>query len=290
MKKEDHIKYLEREFLEYYNLVREASGYLYDMLYGFDRLNNERAHSAEKSYAEYWTYEYLYRMYNILCVYFQVRNLTDYLQEFKHQFEPIIKNKTEAIKITFTPLEHGDSEEELELLAEWKKYLAPFTFFQNVTEEKETRKIIDFLECTNEILKVTKTEVSIEEDINSIMRETAKFYFSNVTAFSEGFFVHQFKHYKPDIIFKGLKTAVEYKLIRKEKDIGIKLDELLIDAKRYLGNENNKFCIAVFCLSDKVHKTKKEIKEEWKRMKFSKNWELVIISDIHLAGKTKQII
>jgi len=117
------------------------------------------------------------------------------------------------------------------------------------------------------------------------LREVAKFYFTGVIAYSEGYFVHQFKYYKPDIIIKEFETAIECKLIRENDEIGIKIDELIIDAKRYTGNRNNKMCIAVFCLSKKVSKTKKEIKEDWSNLEFPKNWELVIVPDIDIESK-----
>lgn len=279
----DRIKYLENEYNSYYKYLREVSSYLFDISYG----TIEKVNEEDKKFAEYWTHEYLYRMYNILCVYFETLNLNDFLLNFKSTFEPIIINKEESTKISSILLKYGDTDEDFDLLIKWKKYLAPFNFFWDKRENKENIKLVEFLECTNEILKVTKTEVSIEEDINSIIREIAKFYFNGVMAYSEGYFVHQFKHYKPDVIIKELNTAIEYKLIREDKEIGIKLDELLIDSQRYSGNHNNKNCIAVFCLSDKVRKTKKEIKEEWNNMNFGNNWEIVIINDVHVESKKK---
>lgn len=281
---EEHRTYLEKEFNYYYKNLREVSSYLYDMFYGMeDKIDHER-----RQFAEYWTHEYFNRMYNILCVYFETLSLSDYLKNFKETFSNIIKDPKETTKMSSVLLKYGDTDDDLYLLIEWKKYLAPFDFFWTEKQNNiKDKKMIDFLECTNEIIKVTKTDIFNEEDINSVIRETARFYFNGVTAYSEGYFVHQFKHYKPDVIIKEFKTAIEYKLIRENKELGIKLDELIIDAQRYTGNHNNKKCIAVFCLSKSVSKTKKEIKEEWNNMKFPKNWELIIINDIEIKTKKR---
>ncbi|PZO29554.1 MAG: hypothetical protein DCE86_10845, partial [Flavobacteriaceae bacterium] len=199
-----------------------------------------------------------------------------------------IKDSSKCIEIIQEILRDGDYSEDLYLIIEWKKFLAPFEFFWDSQPKNESRRILEFLECTNEILKTTNTKVFKEDDINTIIREVANYFFNGVSPYSEGYFVHKFKHYRPDVIIKEIETAIEYKLVREDKDIGIKLDELQIDAKRYTGNQNNKYCIAVFCLSQEVKKTKKEIKEEWNNMQFPKNWELIVISDLTIQ-KNKSI-
>jgi hypothetical protein len=280
----DRIKNIEEEYNKYYTYLREVSSTLLD-------ISNESSNDYEDiEFSKYWTYEYLYRMYNLLCVYLETLGLHDYLRSFKEKFEPVIKDEKKAIEISAVLLKYGDSSEDLLLLIEWKKFLAPFGFFWDKQNEINNRKVIEYLECTNEVLKLTKTKVYKEEDINSIIREVAKLYFNGVTGYSEGYFVQQFKNYKPDIIIKEAGVAIEYKLIREDKDIGIKLDELLIDAKRYTGNHQNKDCIAVFCLSQNIKRTKKEIKEDWNNMEFPKNWELVIVSDIKIENSSKTFI
>jgi hypothetical protein len=208
--------------------------------------------------------------------------LPEYLKGFKIKFEPIINDPQRSIGISSEILQDGDSVEDLYLILEWQKILAPFEFHWK-NEERENHTMIDFLESINEILKITKTAVYKEESINKVVRDAARLFFNEVISYAEGYFAHQFQHYRPDIIIKELRTAIEYKLIREEKDIAAKLDELLIDAKRYVGNDNNKYCIAVFCLSTRIHRTKKEIRADWKNMKFPQNWELVIVSDVVLS-------
>jgi hypothetical protein len=280
---EERIKYLENEFNLYYKYLRDVSSYILEIRNGhIDQINRD-----DKNFSEYWTRENLLRMYHILCVYFEMLGLNAYLKNFKTTYEPILMDKKKAIEISSELLQYGDTDEDLFLILEWKRLLAPFNFFWDRNKVRENKKVLEFLECTSEILKLTKTNVYKEDDINSIVREVAKFYFNGVTVYSEGYFIHQFSHYRPDIIIKEFGIAIEYKLIRKDNEIGAKIDELLIDAKRYSGNPNNKKCIAVFCLSKNVKKTKKEIKEDWKHMHFPENWELVIISEIIILKKAK---
>lgn len=277
---EDRLKHIEERFTNCEKQLRDVSSTLYDLHSGIGEID-----SIEKDFAEYWTYEYLYRMYNVICSYFELLNLNEYLAKFKQIYEPIINNQKQALEFSTIPFKGGDYYDDFQLLIEWEKFLEPFGLLHNSesSHRKEVKKAIEFLECTNEIIKSTKTKVTKEEDINAMIREVAKFFYTDVTSYSEGYFVHQFKHYRPDVIIKEISTAIEYKLIREDKEIGIKLDELIIDAQRYTGNNRNKSCIAVFCLSQNVKRTKKEIKKEWDNMHFPNSWELVIISDIKLT-------
>ncbi|MES2373386.1 MAG: hypothetical protein V4557_12450 [Bacteroidota bacterium] len=278
------VAYLEKEFNQYYRYLRDSSSYMFEMMNFMDITNYDK-----KIFSEYWSYEYLYRMYNILCAYFETLGLPHYLERFIKEFQPIIDDKKKATDILSIPLTFGDSEEDLTLLIEWKKFLAPFDFFWTKLDKKEIHKVKQLIECTNQILKLTKTKVFKEDDINRIMRSVANFYFSDVSAYSEGYFEHNFKHYKPDLIIKETGTAIEYKLIRDNSEIGTKMDELIIDAKRYAGNPLNRECIAVFCLSTAVNKTMKEIREDWEKMKFPSNWELIIIDDVMIEPKKMRV-
>lgn len=271
---EDKIKFIESEFNSYYKEVRNSSYYIFELTYGLSDVASE-----DLNFSKFWTHEYLYRMYNLLCVYFELLQLNNYLEKFKKEFEDIILDIDKATKISSLLFKHGDTDEDLLLLIEWKKFLAPFSFYWE-NEKKENNKLISLLESTNEILKITKTKVKKEEDINSIIREIVELYYEEVSAFSEGYFRHKFKNYRPDVIIGEINTSIEYKLIRQNSDIGAKMDELLIDAKRYVDNPFNKDCIAVFCLSAKITKNKKQINEDWKKMLFPKNWKLVIITDV----------
>ncbi|NDP22207.1 MAG: hypothetical protein GZ091_14165 [Paludibacter sp.] len=275
---EEKIKFIEQEFNSYYKEVRIASEYIFALNYGgYDGVENE-----DLEFSQVWTHEYLYRMYNLLCVYFELLQLHDYLEKFKKEFECIITDKKKATKMSSILLTYGDTDDDLFLLIEWKKFLAPFSFYWK-NENKENTKLIQLLESTNEILKLTKTIVKKEEDINSVIREIADLYYEDVSAYSVGYFRHKFTSYKPDVIIGELNVSIEYKLIRENKDVGTKIDELLIDAKRYTDNHLNKECIAVFCLSTKVTKTKKQINEDWKKMLFPKNWKLIVINDVAIV-------
>ncbi len=276
--KDTRIEYLEKEFNYYYNELIKYSSQI------INNSNGEFDHEDDYfSFYEYWTHEYLQRMYNILCVYFESMNLSAFLIEFKERFASVIADKESALKIGTIPFEYGDTSEDLFILIEWKKFLAPFHFFWDKNAKKEEiDKFIQIIKSTNEILKLTKTTVSKEEDINSIIRDILNLYYTEVTPYSEGYFRHSFKDYRPDVIIGEIGVALEYKLIRQNKEIGNKMDELIIDANRYTGNHKNKKCIAVFCLSKKVSKTSKQIKEDWNKMEFPENWSLIIIPDIEI--------
>lgn len=280
---EERIKFLASEFHMYKREVQEASSSLFHTAFGGGKVDKD-----ENRVSEFWTHEYLFRMYNIICVYFETLGLTIYLKAFQEEFKPIIHSKEEATKFAMYPLYEGDSIDDLKLLLQWEKFLAPFPIFADKQKDEEKKRLHEFLESTNEILKFKGNDVYSEPDINSIILKVLSFFYTEVTQYSEGFFRHKFMHYKPDIIIKDIGVAVEYKLIRQDKDIGLKLDELIIDAKRYTHNNFNKECIAVFCLSRAVKKTKKEVRAEWKRMAFPNNWDLIIISEVNVKDKTSK--
>jgi len=278
---EERIKFLATEFHKYKKDARDAS---YDI---FTRaFAGGKGDENEERVSEFWTHEYLHMMYNIICVYFETLGLTIYLKDFKEKFEPIVNDRDKATEFAMYPLYGDDSVDDLKLILEWEKYLAPFPIFSETMDEEKNR-LHEFLESTNEILKFTETKVINENDINTVMRQILSYFYSDVTRYSEGYFRHKFTHYLPDILIKeiGVAVAVEYKLIREDKNVGQKLDELIIDAKRYTDNGFNRGCIAVFCLSTAVKKTTKEIKGEWKRMAFPTNWDLIIVREVNIMSR-----
>lgn len=275
-KVEYFLEKLENDFKKYLNLLNKESYILFLDCMG--HLDDRE----DKTVANYWCHEYINRMYNVVCAYLEHRNLNTYLITFQNKFKEF-KAEGDLLKYAMYPIDFGEYEHELAILVEWRSLLAPFNLF-GATEEKEitrrTSKLISILESTNNIIKVTNTKIIKDDDINNLMRKVSNWFFDGVYSFSEGYFVHKFKSYRPDILIKELGAAVEYKLIRLDKEIGLKLDELIIDANRYTENPRNRICIAVFCLTKKVTRSRKEIKEDWIKMKFPNNWKLIIIPDL----------
>ncbi|MCI2230239.1 hypothetical protein MC378_13760 [Polaribacter sp. MSW13] len=268
---------LEKKFQHHYSLVRKHSHYLWDFYFGNNGLDNETI-----DVTSFWVREDLEKMYRIACVYMETLGLNEFLKEFKTKYSEIVLNISEATKIECYPLYDGDTEEEMYLIHEWQNFLSPFKLFKIDKKEDELIKLHQILENTNEILKITNTVVKNEHSINKTIRNFLDLYYGNVVQYSESLFRHKFKSYQPDVILSDEGISIEYKLIRTEKDIGIKLDELLIDANRYVGNHRNKSCIAVFCLSKKITTTKKQIKEDWRKMMFPKSWSFIVISDVEI--------
>ena len=118
------LQYLEKEFNYYYKEVSKTSHFLFEVSYGYNEVSNE-----DLAFSKYWTHEYLKRMFNILCVYFEFLGLKEYMQEFKNRFQGKVEDESEATKIGYILLEYGDTDEDLDLFIEWRKVLAPFDFF-----------------------------------------------------------------------------------------------------------------------------------------------------------------
>lgn len=275
------LESLEDEFKEYNKLLNEYSGVLYHDYHG------HRQDQDELISAGYWCEKYLVRMYHIASVYLEHQNLLQYLEEFKKSFEPYKVDHSKLLDYDMFPIGHGEFEHEMKIIIEWSNLLSPFNLFGSAEEkeiERKSSKLINILKSTNEIIKSTNRTIKNENDINSLIREVCSWFFSGVVSYSDGYFTHKFKNYRPDVIVSEVGVAVEYKLVKHDKDIGNKLDELLIDAKRYSGNSRNRMCIAVFCLTKKISKTKKEIREDWQNIEFPKNWRLIIIPDLAMEN------
>lgn len=272
---ENKILDLEKRFQHYYDAVLKNSHLLWEFYY-----NPGHVSSDNVKVASFWVREYLENMYRIACVYLETQGLNEYLVAFKIKYSSIILDENKATNITSYPLLDGDDFEEMYLIHEWKNFLSPFNLFKQDISKDELLKLKELLKNTNNILKLTGIKVKNEESINGVVRDVLDLYYNNVIAFKEGFFRHSFKNYRPDVIIEEIGVAIEYKLIRKNDEISTKIDELIIDAKRYTGNSFNKKCLAVFCLSNKVTKTNKQIKEDWNKHKFPSNWDLIIINDI----------
>lgn len=278
--KETRIEKLVEQFAEC--KTRLHSSKLYEFSQGICEMD-----SAELDFEKYWAYDSFCRMYNIICAYLELLGVPDYLTRFKRKYETVIEDRNKTLEFGVVPFKGGDTYDEFNLLIEWETFVGPLGLFRTMEtiRRRNLEHLVHLLECTNEILKTTKTKVRKEEDINTVIRDMARFYYSGVTAYSEGYFVHPFKEYRPDVIIREIGASIEYKLIRSDAEIGPKMDELLIDAQRYTGNPHNELCIAVFCLSQSVKRTKKEVKEDWNGRYFPDRWHLVVVSDVHVESK-----
>lgn len=270
---------LENRIIKGFGNVSHVSYELYDSLYG--GTSDKEAYSL----AVFWTHNYLNTLYYLICIYLESLGLNNYLEEFKSKYKNTINDPKKSTEFISFPLNDGDSEQELELVFEWKDILFPFGFIDRRKEDTdEYKKLLQLLGETNHIIKLTQSKISKEDDINYIMRQILGLYFNEVIAFSQGYFRHRFKEYRPDIIIKDIGVAVEYKLIREIKEVNIALEALIVDAKMYIDNSFNKNCIAVLCIKNSVLVSSIEIRREWRKLQFPKNWELVIIENINITS------
>lgn len=274
------LEELENLISNYFNDLDKTAHWLYE-----SQIVGE-VHKERIRVSKFWTHEHLKELYNIICVYFETQGLTNYLTDFKLKYNPIIEDKELATAFTHFPIDIDDHELELALKYEWRDYLVPFNFL-NVSKKETTqyKNLLAFLQNTNNILKFAKIVPQKEEDINKVIRETAKLFYKDVVPFSEGYFRHSFKQYHPDVIIRDLGVAIEYKLIKKQSEIGERFGSLVEDAAMYSGNSLNKNCIVVICLTKEVNVTNAEIIENWRKFKFPKDWDLIIIPDVEFQNK-----
>jgi hypothetical protein len=158
------IETLENNITEGTKEVRKNAYYIFEDMF------NEGASENQLYWSQEATWESFKKLYNSICIYFEASNLQSYLIEFKIRYSRIVNEKVKCLEFVNFPISHGeDWEEDFKLLLEWYELLHPFSFFKN-DKPKLYCRLINYLTETNDLLKLTKTSVQNESDINQLMR------------------------------------------------------------------------------------------------------------------------
>ncbi len=81
--------------------------------------------------------------------------------------------------------------------------------------------------------------------------------------------------YKADILLPDLNTAIEFKLIKEERDIDKYIDQIVIDVTNYRDiKEVYKIFICVFCIVDTI--LRERVRIAWEKKIQAANWILII--------------
>src|SRR5690606_13691075 len=120
-----------------------------------------------------------------------------------------------------------------------------------------------------------------EEHIYIPIKWIIGLYFPKVRRKNQASFIQKFQHYKPDILIPELKTAIEYKYIKSEKENDIEkyIDEIRTDSINYVGDERYDNFIACVYLKSNAITTPQEIEACWETKNFPINWKLIISSN-----------
>ncbi|CAL65838.1 hypothetical protein [Christiangramia forsetii] len=231
-------------------------------------------------YTDDWLKFRIKDLYYLILSYFEAKNLNNSYETFQREFEDKIKNELDLLD---EALYHPESETELKIINDFYIHLNPYNDFSTKKRiEDELLKVHSILSNTNHILKKMKvSDIQREEQVYNTVKWIIGLYFPKVRKKNQASFIQKFKYYKPDILIPELKTAIEYKYIKSEKENDIEkyIDEIKTDSINYIGDERyDNFIAAVYLKSNELT-TPQEIEACWESKDFPKNWKLIISSN-----------
>jgi len=170
----------------------------------------------EKDDKETYLFHGTKELYYWICLFLELRNLSAYLNLFISKFNPYIDDKKKVIE-SRNPL-YQDSEPSMIILDDFRNFLSAFSEFSGF-DKVPTDKLYNVLIATNGILDKT----NVQPDGETIIYKTVHWFLAHIYPKSKllnrAKFFDLFTHYIPDILIPEIASAVEYKYIRKGKNI-----------------------------------------------------------------------
>jgi hypothetical protein len=275
MLKDDELRYIEIEIKRIISSV-ENTFYHEFMRYELDQEEEEYP-----GYTKDWIKYRIKDLYYLIKVYLEAKGVTVYLKDFHEKFDAFVNDDT--INLLKSDLYHPDGEQELEIIVNFKTFLAPFKVFDyQHTQQEEIVRLKSILKHTDYILKNSNAKNAKkgvhEPDIVKAVKWVLRLYYPKCRLLNDkASFTQEFKTYVPDILIPELKTAIEYKYIRDEScNIDEYIDQIRADATNYTDDHRYENFIAVLYVENAAIATHDAIQVSWDQKKFPRNWELVI--------------
>ena len=281
MLEKEEIKYMEEHIIWSISSIQISySRYLNDLgskpkkgLFGVQNKSIFSSYSPDNTIlGSIYLSKQLETLYYLIITYFEARGMHNLLQTFKTKFENTIANC-----LIITPVPIDEDYTILHTINSFKQFLEPFKFFDyNQIKTDETKRLISVLGNTGFILKNINAKISNEADIYNQIKWILSLYYPTCRNKNKAAFIQQFKTYSPDLLIPELKAAIEFKYIKSNGIIDNFLDQLMVDAVNYNGDESYERFIAVIFIENIAIATPESIKEAWKQKGFPDNWQLVI--------------
>lgn len=189
------------------------------------------------------------RVFNSCLIYFELKEITGYINEFKNGYENLVKdNKGHLIDLVGSDVYM----DERNLITHfYKESLYPFRAFGSNDVKHLTG--LDYLESilgsTSRIVKTLGKIPSKESEVYNAVKIVIESTFPKDGAqFIGGYepFYKDAKCYKPDILVPSLNCAIEYKFAESLKELNDTIDQILVDVKGYSGHVIYTLFYAVF--------------------------------------------
>lgn len=279
MYKSDEVKFVEEKIKK---LISSTSREFYQMTMRSPYPDED----DESGWTDAWIKSNLIDLYYCICAYIELHEMPNLLLTFQELYKDKI---IRSLDLLDSELTHPDGEFELKLITGYNRFLNTFKNFDHATEqEEEFSKLLGVLRNTGFIIRNTQSTIVGEADIYKQVRWILGLYYPSCRTKGKAAFIKQFKNYNPDILIPELKTAIEYKYLKKKsKTVDEFIDEIKIDSVGYTGDYNYENFVAVFYISDAGLATPESIRLAWKAKDIPHNWTLIITGEHISPDKVK---
>ena len=247
-----------------------------DMLEELDQhIENEEYENLKTEYETLiWT------TYLQIAAFLESNHLNSYLNDFKNSYEDrITKNN---IYDRFFHHDSGNTYSRIYL--DFFQVLSPFNFSSSETHESQIIKysliyLERILKNTDKLLNLQKVKIVNEADIYNPIKPFIEIFFPSIINSSGSAIFSKLKKYKPDILIPELKTAVEYKYIKSNKDIQKTISEIADDVIGYKDKIGTNDYVRFYCVYylKKHFVTKERFIILWKEREYPENWKPIIV-------------
>ena len=252
--------------------LREMEGIFWEVAVASSYYDGNRR-SDDQDDEETWLFHGTRVLYYKICLFFELKRLPFYLKMFKDKFAEHI-DSVEFVTNSRAPL-YENSEPSMVILDNFRDFLSPFHEFDfSIISKGDSNKLKLILENTIPILTKTGTNIISETSISEPVKWIIEIFYPNAKLNSSRF-IKKFKTYKPDILVPEVSSAVEYKYIRKGKNIGDFLDQLKTDCDNYDGDQEYKYFYAVVYFEDKSQYNPEAFRKGVNEKGFKENWYIM---------------
>jgi hypothetical protein len=273
MLQETEIDYLSQEIKRAISDIEATFGHEY---WRYQQGNEQEEYPG---YTRDWIKTRIRDLYYNIRVYFEIKGLIVHLNSFITEFDSLVlSQKDDLLKTGQT---HPESEGELKIIIDFKRFLDPFKAFDYREQKGEVYiKVHSILKHTDHILKKMKFEFTPktgEASIYENVKWVLGLFFPKTKLNRSASFNQTFQRYNPDILIPEIKTAIEYKYVKDRRlNLDTYLDQIRIDAANYTEDSRYDNFIAVLYIKDSGIATEDNIRAAWVQKRFPKNWSLVV--------------
>lgn len=257
-------------------LLSELEGYFWDVCVApsYEPGKPSRYEQAARDDKETWLFYGTRQLYYKICLFLELKEVPVYLNLFIAKFGHFIDDKKEVMKDR-GPL-YEESEPSMIIHDDFRDFLAGFAEFQH-NRKADTNKLRLILENTHSILTRHSVVPKSEPAIYKAVRWYIEIIYPQTRHLNKARFIRKFKTYHPDILVPEVSSSIEYKFIKKGKDIGDYLDQVKTDADNYTGDPEYKFFYAVVYFENKAELNQAAFKNSVAEHAFPENWTVIAI-------------